>query len=95
MNKAGAVKEPPGFLSVFLLKNGIKIQKGQKFFENKKSEKKRDITSIYELEREKYLNFFVLNGFFTVLTKKLLTFADFCTIFYINNSPVPRQRGAA
>lgn len=50
MNKAGAVKEPPGFLDVFLLKNGIKIQKNQKFFENKKSEKKRDITSIYELE---------------------------------------------
>lgn len=32
MNMAGAVKEPPGFLSVFLLKNGIKIQKGQKKF---------------------------------------------------------------
>ena len=32
MNTAGAVKEPPGFLSVFLLKNGIKIQKNQKIF---------------------------------------------------------------
>lgn len=32
MNTARAVKEPPGFLSVFLLKNGIKIQKGQKKF---------------------------------------------------------------
>ena len=32
MNTAGAVKEPPGFLSVFLLKNGIKIQKDQKMF---------------------------------------------------------------
>ena len=29
------------------------------------------------------------------VVKKLLTFADFCTIFYFNNSPVSRQRGAA
>lgn len=32
MNTAGAVKDPPGFLSVFLLKSGIKIKKGQKKF---------------------------------------------------------------
>jgi len=32
MNTAGAVKEPPGFLSVFSMKNGIKIQKRPKIF---------------------------------------------------------------
>lgn len=39
MNTAGAVKDPPGFLSVFLLKSGIKIQKGQKNFKTKNQRK--------------------------------------------------------
>jgi len=71
-----------------------------KFFRNIKIEQNREKTSIREQFKEKYLKTSIHNGIFADLLKKLLTFASFCSIFYIiiiSRYAVfrQRQRGAA
>ena len=62
---------------------GYKSRKIQKNFSNRKNEQNRGKQSISEQNRVKYLKNPNRNGIFTDLLKKLLTFACFCSIFYI------------
>lgn len=77
MNKAGAVKEPPGFLSVFLLKNGIKIQKGQKKVLKQKIREKTRYNERLRVRMRKIFEFFCSQLLFHDSDKKIVDICRF------------------